>query len=326
MEYPTKTDHFVCPEEVMKVYGETPRDLEVILPADSIDEIFPQALKYYKAGSAGPWCSGNMERAFRADTTRGMVEIQCPCEFLEPDEKDRRRCKEMGNLFVILPRVSLGGVYQIDTGSINSILNINSGLQFIADRNRGRLANVPCLLTLRPQECNVKGKKSQIFVMNLTLANFDTIRRLRGQMDEVRSLLSGDAPPCLPEPSLETDLIPAEVVESIPHDASEEAPPAPADHFTPPVKPRPGTTRRMAPVRQAPPAHTGEALTVGEYGEMWNETSEQAERSISQTRDPRAASQARPAQAPPTTRPAAQAPPPTTRPAAPATTSTRFTF
>jgi hypothetical protein len=294
--FPKKTDYFVCPPEVQAVYGATPRDLDVILPVDDPEQIFPQAYKCYRAG-VGLWCTGDGETGWRVgkdkDGSELMEEVECPCELV-----DQKKCKQMGNLMVILPRVSLGGVYQIDTGSINSITDINSGLDFIRDR-AGRLNNVPCILTLRPRETTVEGKKSVIYTMNLVLANFETIKRLQGQMTEIRQLLGGDVSPrvALPAPSVETDLIPADVVQVIDHEEAEEAPPAPADDFTPPgrraSRPAPAPAARVTTVETAPEAPAVKAQTVEEVMELWDCGRKEAEDMIAA--EARRAQQANPA-------------------------------
>lgn len=248
-EYPSAVDFFVCPDEVREVYGEKPRDLDVILPTDNPEEFFPQSYKCYK-GSVGLWCSGDGETGVRVgDGTHGvlMEEVECPCELL--DSKD---CRQVGNLMVILPKVSLGGVYQIDTSSFNSIVNINSGIDFIKDRV-GHLVNVPCTLSVRPQEVSPEGKKKKVFVMTLALANFNQIKALTKDMNEIRALLAGR--PALPEPSVETDLITAEKIDEMKKagivdiDPTEEAPEV-EDDFDPRKKP----------------------LSKEELDEMWEET------------------------------------------------------
>ncbi len=246
-EYPKAVDFFVVPDEVKAVYGEKPRDLDIILPTDDPEQFFPQAYKAYKAG-VGLWCSGDGEVAFRVSQQPGVMdEIECPCEML-----DNGGCRRMGNLQVIIPKVSLGGVYQIDTSSINSIININSGIEFVQNRV-GHLVNVPCRLSLRPQEVTAAGKKKVVHVMSLALANFAEIKALSSDMAEIKKLLAGQ--PALPPASPETDLIPAEVVETIPHEASEEAPAGKADDFNPPRKPAPAAKAAEAPHDPNNPNH-----------------------------------------------------------------------
>jgi len=77
------------------------------------------------------------------------------------------KCREVMNLQFLLPEVPGLGVWQIDTGSINSIRNINSASQLIKAVT-GRISMIPLLLTLEKQEVQgADGKKKTVHVMNL---------------------------------------------------------------------------------------------------------------------------------------------------------------
>jgi len=72
------------------------------------------------------------------------------------------------NLRFLLPEIPGLGVWQIDTGSKNSILNINSCAKIIR-RAFGRISMIPLKLTLEPTEVNnpETGKKQTVHVLNL---------------------------------------------------------------------------------------------------------------------------------------------------------------
>ena len=72
------------------------------------------------------------------------------------------------NLKFILPEIPGIGVWQINTGSINSILNINSCAKVIK-RAFGRISLIPLTLSLEPIEVNnpESGKKLTAYVLNL---------------------------------------------------------------------------------------------------------------------------------------------------------------
>jgi hypothetical protein len=189
-EYPAAVDYFVCPPEIVAIYGEQPRELEVLLPSDNLAEVFPTAYKFYRKG-VGLWCTGNGETGYRvgAGEGGGIGECPCPCDFLNTTPA---QCKQMANLMVIVPRVSIGGVYQIDTSSINSIIDIQSGIAYAKEILGGRVAMVPFTLRLSPREVTTPdGKKKVIHTMSIALASFGTMRDLRGKLDEVRSMAQG---------------------------------------------------------------------------------------------------------------------------------------
>jgi hypothetical protein len=151
VEYPKDMDHFVCPPEVQEVYGPTPKEIDVLIPSSDPALYFPQALKWYKG--ARLVCKGNGETATRIDTTTGnMFEMECPCEQLHDAlTNPKGPCRARANLMVILPKVSMGGAYQIDTGSNNNIINLNSTLTWIQSM-LGRVAWVPLTLKRVPQK------------------------------------------------------------------------------------------------------------------------------------------------------------------------------
>ena len=122
---PTETKHFIVPPEVAKVFGDEPTELDVALPLDSQQDVFPTALKMYK--SSGLYCEGNGEEALRRNDKGQWDEMACPCDLLDA----RNGCKKVAVLNIIIPKVSWGGVYQIVTSSFNSIIDLNSGLDYI---------------------------------------------------------------------------------------------------------------------------------------------------------------------------------------------------
>ena len=200
-EYPTATRYFVCPEEVKKVYGEKPTQLEILLPSDNPRICFPQAYKYYRK-SVGLWCMGNGERAQRINDDGKLEEVVCPCDYEKQGE-----CKHIGNFMFFLPRVTLEGVYQIDTGSIHSIININSVMKMICDLYGGRMILRPALLSIVEKEVTVDKFKKVVFVMKLTpVVNADFVPTLS---ENSRLIL----PPPIQQKYEEQDLIPQSVYE-----------------------------------------------------------------------------------------------------------------
>jgi len=71
----------------------------------------------------------------------------------------------------LLPRVEGIGIWQIDTGSINSILNINSDTAMVRSVV-GHIAMVPLVLTLEPQQVTnpENGKKGTAYCLHLRIA------------------------------------------------------------------------------------------------------------------------------------------------------------
>jgi hypothetical protein len=206
-EFPKAVDYFVCPEEVRAVYGEKPKKLKIAFHSDSLEEIFPQYYKRYGSGT-GLVCKGDGEIAMTLVPDRKqMQETQCPGR--ECEHYKANKCTEVGNLIFMIRGVDRFGVYQLDTGSYNTILNINGGLEFVKQITNGRLKMVPLILEVIPQEVNPEGKKKTVHVLRIE-ADVRTI------MDSLESKRPGDV--LILEPAqdeIEEDIHPQSLVRSI---------------------------------------------------------------------------------------------------------------
>lgn len=171
--YPTKTDYFVVPPIALSakdettgepVYGPEPKELDIMLHTDDIAQYFPQALEYYVA--AGIKCTGDGVTAREKDDKGEWHDKKCPCDLLHK----KGGCSEKAHLSVILYKVSTLGVFQIDTGSINSMIDLNSSFEMIDRMFRamgGTIARKPLVLTVKPRVIDREGKKTTIYVMGV---------------------------------------------------------------------------------------------------------------------------------------------------------------
>ena len=163
-EYPSETDYFVCPAEIKKVYGDEPKELNIMFPLNDPEALFPQCYKWYGSG-AGLKCRGDGETALRLnEDTKEMEERTCPCELLEEG-----KCKQVASLSFMMPGIKIGGVYQIDLSSYHSIVDINSGLDYAMAMLGSRIAMVPFVLRRVPKETHAEGKKQVHYTLQLEL-------------------------------------------------------------------------------------------------------------------------------------------------------------
>jgi hypothetical protein len=189
-EYPSEVPYFVCPPEVQAVFGDKPTELDVMFPLDNIEEVFPQAYKYY-GSSKGLKCQGDGEIAYRAENGE-FVERACPCELF-----DQGKCKQSGTLMVMLPKVSVGGIYQIRTSSFNSIVDINSGLDYVR-AIVGRFCMVPLKLRRVLTETHHDEKKQNHYTMQII---FDgDIHTINALVSDTTRVLEYSRHTKLPEP------------------------------------------------------------------------------------------------------------------------------
>ncbi len=186
-EYPSALDFFMCPDEVKEIYGEQPRKLDIMIPMEETESFFPQHYKQY-GSSAGLVCKGDGETATLMEED-SMKEIECQgqeCQYYQ-----EKSCRRVGNLQVILPKVKGLGVYQIDTSSRNSIVNLNSGLKMLRGM-LGRISWIPLVLEVKMQEAHptVNGKKIKTIVpvMSITsdISVYDLLKmRLPGKQAQI---------------------------------------------------------------------------------------------------------------------------------------------
>lgn len=220
--YPRETPHFVVPSEVAKVYGEEPLALDIMLPVDEPEVVFPQAYEYYGSGR-GLKCTGDGRTAYRYnEKTKQMDAVECPCPLL-----DQGLCGMRGHLAVILPKVSVGGVYQIDTGSHNSIIDLNSSLDYVRALI-GRFAMVPLKLKREPRETHHDGQRQIHYIMRVELeGDIEFVNQLR---ENTKRVLAGPTfalpAPEMVNPELAEPVI-AEEGENL--NAAKDQPAAPPD-------------------------------------------------------------------------------------------------
>lgn len=152
VNYPVALPYFVVPPEVAEIYGDKPTMIDVIFPANDREIIFPQYMKKY--GTTGLYCKGD------GYTGTMLVNGQLTERECNPDDEWCRDCQPKGTLNVWLPKVKTGGVYQVVTGSWNSIVNINSMLDTI-EVLAGRIAGIPLILKVVPHEATIANGDKQ---------------------------------------------------------------------------------------------------------------------------------------------------------------------
>jgi len=140
---PKEEDYFVLKDvpELIEFYPGEPKLLHVQLPLSyKLEQIFPQDLKRY--GMDKLLCKGTGIKANCVDFDKGeLVEIECPCHFLE-----ERKCAASATLNVRISEIENSmRVYQIVTGSFNSIVNLNNAIREIIWRCYANKINISSL-------------------------------------------------------------------------------------------------------------------------------------------------------------------------------------
>ena len=167
--YPIATDYFVFPadhpqyQDLVDTFGEKPKELRIVFPVADEEQVASQYYKQYSQ-SRGLICKGDGLTCNKVvDTKTGdlagkdakdTVWAEGTCGGRACPDYMAKKCKEVMNLQFMLPEIPGLGIWQIDTSSINSILNVNS--QFALLRSvLGTIALVPVVLSLEDKEVKV---------------------------------------------------------------------------------------------------------------------------------------------------------------------------
>ena len=212
------TDYFVVPEEIKRHVGEKPKQLNIMFPVEDPTEFAIQWLRCYSF-TQGLVCKGNGMMCRRkvdvitgamADHTTTEWEWQdgLPCDpDTCPDYIEEKQCRRVMNLLFMMPDVPGFGVWQLDTTSFYSIVNINSSVDLIK-RLCGRISFIPLTLSLEPQLVEPPGiKRKTVHILQIrSNVKLVEIQRL-GRRKPEQVLL-----PPLDEEEIPTDLFPEETL------------------------------------------------------------------------------------------------------------------
>lgn len=211
-EYPKAIDYFRSEEPVFhEVYGEQPKAIDVAFPTDNVAD---WASTYYKvySRSRGLVCRGDGHTATRTafhgqreiamgDSKAATQELEIDCPGQECPYYTKGQCKELMMLQFLMPKLPGLGIWQLDTSSINSILNINSTAELVK-RLLGGIALRPLTLRIVPQEVTPQGVgKKTVYVLQLDigvklaeLAAFKRPLMLPDPDDDAEEEYAADAP------------------------------------------------------------------------------------------------------------------------------------
>ncbi|WP_338131896.1 hypothetical protein [Dehalococcoides mccartyi] len=218
--YPTPTDYFVCPDEVNKVFGDKPKELKIMFPTEDDSQWATQHLKCYST-TRGLICRGDGEMAIaRIDITNGRIATretsdtdlrEMPCNPETCTLYQQARCRRVMSLQFLIPDCPGFGVYQLNTSSFYSIVNINSSIKLI----RGicqRISMIPLSLKLIPQGVCPEGRPKIVHVLSLT-TNYTLAEIQKYAQTPPGQVLI--LPP--PDPEAPDDLFPQEILEQETH-------------------------------------------------------------------------------------------------------------
>jgi hypothetical protein len=222
-ERPSKIDYFKFDPEPQfaalaplfhQIYGDRPTRITIALISDDPDKTFNTSYSCYGKGT-GLKCRGDGETATRF-TDQGDIEVPCPgpdaCEFAR-----KNGCKSLGMLQFFIQGLPTLHIFQINTGSYNSIVNLDSQIKMFSMLRNGGIGGVWIDLVLMEKEGQADGKRVKFWCLSLDTAC---------ALNDVRALESAFTPPRqLPGPDTTRDpLIYHPAIMPAVADAAEDAP------------------------------------------------------------------------------------------------------
>ncbi len=236
--YPRATDYFVVPDEIKDHVGTMPKKLNIMFPTEKAGEFAQQWLRCYSF-TQGLICKGDGSTAIRKiDVETGDIARHTTQEWVfkdwgcDPDTCEQyleKQCRRVMNLLFLIPDVPGLGVWQLDTTSFYSIVNVNSCVDLIR-RLCGRISFIPLTLSLEPQIVEPPGiKKKTVHILQIRSdVKLAEIQKL-GRVAPERILL-----PALEEEEAPADLYPEQkLIEAEPGAGKERAPAEPREEKTP---------------------------------------------------------------------------------------------
>lgn len=204
--HPAKTDHFVCPPDVLEaVDGQVPfcscptpgpLQLPIMFVSNDLEQTAPQFYKAYRgraglacvgdgfeataqldketrlvAGKRGEFANPAATAAWAGDGPKIERRIDCLGEGFDGAPAcpmyAAKKCARQLSLMFAIPSAPGLGVYQLDTGSVYSILNVNSFLAFLGEVTGGRIAGIPLTMYAEPRDVRHDGKPTKATIIRL---------------------------------------------------------------------------------------------------------------------------------------------------------------
>ena len=161
------TDYFVCPDEVKRVLGDKPKELRIMFPTEDQEQWASQYLRRY-SDSLELLCRGDGRRAitYAASEVQGARQSgvsslrETACDRSTCEYYLRAECRKVMNLQFLLPDCPGFGVYQLDTGCIYSIRNVNAAL-LLTKALVSRVSMIPMSLKLVERKLHLQAGQSR---------------------------------------------------------------------------------------------------------------------------------------------------------------------
>jgi hypothetical protein len=185
--YPVPTDHFVCPEEVRKVFGQEPKELRIMFPNEDKEQWASQYYRRYSS-SLNLLCKGDGQIATDFSDPSMFKRKQKACDPPTCFYYRCGDCRRVMNLQFLLPDCPGFGVYQLDTSCCRSMFSVNSIVEFTKTLC-GRISMIPLSLHLVEMKVDLPGWLGPSYSLRVTCSYSLTEVQKLAQAPAVKALL-----------------------------------------------------------------------------------------------------------------------------------------
>lgn len=208
-EYPAEVDYFVVPPEIAAKFGDKPKTLPVMIAVEDEEKSLRQYYACYGSNQKIK-CQGDGELAARRDDKGKIFELPCPspenCDFAK-----QFKCHARIDIMLVLPDVNMGGCYQLSSGSVNTDIDLRSGLE-MARYLFGRVAWVPMMITREERKIPDPDTGKMQTHWPVRLYPTATVSEVNQIRSDTQRIIHRQERFALPEPVIEGDFV-SEVID-----------------------------------------------------------------------------------------------------------------
>lgn len=193
----------------VQVYGNEPREINIILPFDEIERMWDAWLEAYTAGRMVARSDGE-KFTYWIDTETGLPKVKngepfTPYKPGQPVGKDYQGkpvfANPVGRLKLIIPELGRAAYLTMHTTSIHDIANLSMQLAAFKQINNGIIKGIPLVLRRRPKMISIPKDDGQRVRMQKWLLSIEADPNwVKAKLTEVKHLaLPGNGMALLPD-------------------------------------------------------------------------------------------------------------------------------
>jgi hypothetical protein len=206
--FPSATEHFVVNADLStsqqsadsfhQKYGETPSELDIVLPAATPEEVLDSAWRLYGGSQLKRKCEGPGGQCSVRSDGGTWIDGPCACDREGIPVESKKHCQARWVLSFLLMDVTGLGVWQFGTGSPIAADNFTKVLNTLM-MMQGTLLQQACILRLVPRTVNPEGRPKTVYVGAIEAVDITPRQAIEGATALAGGSLGELPPPVLDE-------------------------------------------------------------------------------------------------------------------------------